>query len=119
MCVADVLEEEIESNLLMGIVSFDATLGIRLGPRSPTSLMGLLYRFSGEFNGQQGAQIFPVGGMEQLIKSFYASVESSGVTTLFNQTVKNFIIKAWCKCWENGKLVHSKDWDYSVARNGM
>ena len=34
-------------------------------------------------------------------------------------TVENFIIKAWCKCWENGKLVHSKDWDYSVARNGM
>jgi len=93
MCVADVLEEEIESDLLSGIVSFDSTLGIRLGPRSPTSLMGLLYRFSGEFNGQQGAQIFPVGGMEQLIKSFYASVESSGVTTLFSQTVKNFIIK--------------------------
>ena len=34
-------------------------------------------------------------------------------------TAEDFIIKAWCKCWENGKLVHSKDWDYSVARNGM
>ena len=93
MCVADVLEEEIESNLLSGIISFDSTLGIRLGPRSPTSLMGLLYRFSGEFNGQQGVQIFPVGGMRQLIKSFFSSVESSGVTTLFNQKVKNFMIE--------------------------
>ena len=55
--------------------------------------MGLLYRFSGEFNGQQGVQIFPVGGMKQLIKSFFASVESSGVTTLFSQEVKSFMIK--------------------------
>ena len=34
-------------------------------------------------------------------------------------TAENFIIKAWCKCWEKGNLVHSKNWGYIVERNGM
>lgn len=34
-------------------------------------------------------------------------------------TVDSFILTAWCKCWENGKLIHSVDWDYTIPRNGM
>ena len=34
MCVADILEEEINNDLLKGLLAFDATLGINLGPRS-------------------------------------------------------------------------------------
>ena len=34
-------------------------------------------------------------------------------------TKTHYIISAWCKCWENGKLIHSVDWDYNVPRKGM
>lgn len=34
-------------------------------------------------------------------------------------TKTHFILSAWCKCWENGKLFHSVDWDYKVPRKGM
>ena len=93
MCVADVLEEEINNDLLKGLLSFDATLGINLGPRSPTSLMGLLYKLSGEVNGEQSSQIFPKGGIEKLVDTFYKSAIGSGVKIIFDQEVKNLIIE--------------------------
>ena len=93
MCVADVLEEEINDDLLKGLLSFDATLGINLGPRSPTSLMGLLYKLSGEVNGEQSSQIFPKGGIEKLVDTFYKSAIGSGVEVAFGQEVKNLIIE--------------------------
>ena len=93
MCVADVLEEEINNDLLKGLLSFDATLGINLGPRSPTSLMGLLYKLSGEVNGEQSSQIFPKGGIEKLVDTFYKSAIGSGVEIIFGQEVKNLIIE--------------------------
>ena len=92
MCVADVLEEEIDNDLLKGLIAFDATLGINLGPRSPTSLMGLLYKISGEFNGQRGVQILPKGGIKNLVDAFYKSSISAGVETIFNQEVDSLIL---------------------------
>jgi phytoene dehydrogenase-like protein len=46
MPVADVVEEYLSDPLEQALASFDATLGTRLGPRSPTSLLGLLYRLA-------------------------------------------------------------------------
>ena len=93
MCVADVLEEEIDNDLLKGLLAFDGTLGINLGPRSPTSLMGLLYKISGEFNGQRGIQVLPKGGIKNLVDAFYKSAISSGVETIFNQEVESLILE--------------------------
>ena len=42
MNVADVADEYLSDDRLKGLVAFDATLGIHLGPRSPTSLLGAL-----------------------------------------------------------------------------
>ena len=93
MCVADILEEEINNDLLKGLLAFDATLGINLGPRSPTSYMGLLYRLAGEFNGAQGAQIFPEGGIPKLIETFYKSSTSAGVEFIFKNEAKKLIFE--------------------------
>ena len=41
MNVADLLDEQLTDNRLKGLVAFDAVLGSHLGPRSPTSLLGL------------------------------------------------------------------------------
>jgi phytoene dehydrogenase-like protein len=49
--VADLLEENFENELLMGAMAFDAVLGTRLGPRSPGSLLSLLYRLTGRAAG--------------------------------------------------------------------
>ena len=98
MCVADVLEESLENDSLKGLLSFDATLGIKLGPRSPTSLMGLLYRLSGEINGESAGQIVPMGGPGLLMNAFYSSAEKSGVETHFNDTVSKILIKDGSVC---------------------
>ena len=37
-----------------GLLAFDAVLGSHLGPRSPTSLLGLYYRLTGEMGGVPG-----------------------------------------------------------------
>lgn len=63
MNVADFLDEQLEDDRLKGLLAFDATLGSHLGPRSPTSLLGLYYRLAGEIGGAPGAQVVPVGGM--------------------------------------------------------
>ncbi len=101
MCVADVLEENLEDNQLKGLVSFDSTLGMRLGPRSPTSLMGLLYFFSGEAIGHSAGQIIPKGGIGNLINAFFNSTIESGVKTKFNESVAKILIK-------NGKVTGVK-----------
>ena len=51
MNVADLLDEQLTDNRLKGLVAFDAVLGSHLGPRSPTSLLGLYYRLAGEIGG--------------------------------------------------------------------
>ena len=48
MNVADLLDEQLSDDRLKGLLAFDATLGSHLGPRSPTSLLGLYYRLAGE-----------------------------------------------------------------------
>ena len=55
MNVADLLDEQLTDNRLKGLVAFDAVLGSHLGPRSPTSLLGIYYRLAGEVAGSAGS----------------------------------------------------------------
>lgn len=80
MNVADVAEEYLDDDRLKGLLSFDATLGIHLGPRSPTSLLGLYYRLTGEVNGKAGGQFIPEGGMAAVAPAFLKAAEKAGVT---------------------------------------
>ena len=67
MNVADLLDEQLTDDRLKGLLAFDAVLGAHLGPRSPTSLLGLYYRLAGEIGGASGAQMVPKGGMGEII----------------------------------------------------
>jgi phytoene dehydrogenase-like protein len=80
MNVADVADEYLSDDRLKGLVAFDATLGIHLGPRSPTSLLGLYYRLTGETGGKTGAQFIPQGGMNTLAPAFEQAATAAGVT---------------------------------------
>lgn len=76
ICVADVAEEFLTDDRLQALVSFDAVLGYRLGPRSPGSLLGLLYRLTGEVNGQQA--VLAGGDMGRVVSAFEAAARKAG-----------------------------------------
>lgn len=80
MNVADVADEYLSDDRLKGLLAFDATLGIHLGPRSPTSLLGLYYRLTGEVAGKAGGQFVPAGGMASVAPAFLRAAEKAGVT---------------------------------------
>ena len=80
MNVADVADEYLTDDRLKGLVAFDATLGIHLGPRSPTSLLGLYYRLTGDVAGKAGGQYVPAGGMASVAPAFVHAAEKAGVT---------------------------------------
>ncbi|SIQ97897.1 Phytoene dehydrogenase-related protein [Rhizobium sp. RU20A] len=74
--VADVADEFLTDDRLKALLACDATLGFRLGPRSPTSLIGLYYRLTGEIGGKRGGQI-PASRVAQ---AFEAAAHTAGVT---------------------------------------
>jgi len=80
MNVADVADEYLSDDRLKGLLAFDATLGIHLGPRSPTSLLGLYYRLTGDVAGRTGGQFIPEGGMAAIAPAFVRAAERAGVT---------------------------------------
>ena len=93
MNVADVLDEHLEDNRLRGLLAFDATLGSHLGPRSPTSLLGLYYRLTGEVAGAPGAQTVPAGGMGAVIAAIANAAQKAGVTIRTSAPVGKIIIE--------------------------
>ena len=64
MNVYDLLEEHFDTPLLKGALGFDAVLGTSFGPRSPGTVLTLLYRLAAQGDGARIAQ--PVGGLGAL-----------------------------------------------------
>jgi phytoene dehydrogenase-like protein len=93
MNVTDVLDEHLEDDRLRGVLAFDATLGSHLGPRSPTSLLGLYYRLAGEIGGHPGGQIVPVGGMGAVSAAMARSADAAGVTARTDAPVGQIIVE--------------------------
>ena len=98
MNVADLLDEQLTDNRLKGLVAFDAVLGSHLGPRSPTSLLGLYYRLAGEVGGQPGAQLVPKGGMGEIVAAIAASAAKAGVNVRTEAVVNKIRV-------ENGRAI--------------
>jgi phytoene dehydrogenase-like protein len=93
MNIADLLDEQLADDRLKGLLAFDATLGSHLGPRSPTSLLGLYYRLAGETGGAAGAQMVPKGGMGAVIAAIHASAEKAGATIRAASPVARIIVE--------------------------
>ncbi|MHA6685917.1 phytoene desaturase family protein [Mesorhizobium sp. A556] len=93
MNVADLLDEQLSDDRLKGLLAFDAVLGSHLGPRSPTSLLGLYYRLTGETGGASGAQLLPQGGMGAVVAAIRASAEKSGVTIRTSAPVAKILVE--------------------------
>ncbi len=93
MNVADVLDEQLVDDRLKGLLAFDAILGSHLGPRSPTSLLGLYYRLTGEIGGAPGAQLVPKGGIGAVIAAIGAAVQKAGVTIRAEAAVGRIMVE--------------------------
>jgi phytoene dehydrogenase-like protein len=86
-------DEHLEDDRLKGLLAFDAVLGSHLGPRSPTSLLGLYYRLSGEIGGEPGAQILPGGGMGAIATAIGAAATKAGVFVRTGASVNKILVE--------------------------
>lgn len=93
MNVADLLDEHLADDRLKGLLSFDATLGSHLGPRSPTSLLGLYQRLTGEAAGTAGGQLIPLGGMGAVVAAMASSARAAGVTIRTGVPVASILVE--------------------------
>ena len=59
----------IQTQLLQGLISHDAVTGSNLGPRSPGSLINLLFRMANHNNSLFGGIQQAEGGVDAVIKS--------------------------------------------------
>lgn len=91
MNVADIVDEYLTDDRLKGLIAFDATLGSHLGPRSPTSLLGLFYRLTGEALGTGGGQYLPKGGMGTVGQAMARAAEKAGVTIRLSAPVARIL----------------------------
>ncbi|MHA1527521.1 MAG: phytoene desaturase family protein [Alphaproteobacteria bacterium] len=91
--IADVLDDELESDLLKGAIGLDAVLGTNLGPRSPNSVFSLLYRLAGQANGTPGALALPEGGMGAVTGAMAAAAEAAGAELRTNAAVRQIVVE--------------------------
>jgi phytoene dehydrogenase-like protein len=76
MNVYDLLEEHFDTPLLKGALGFDAVLGTSFGPRSPGTVLTLLYRLAAQGDGARIAQ--PVGGLGALTDALAKAAAAAG-----------------------------------------
>ena len=74
----DVMEETFDNELLKSLVSFDGVLGAHMGPRSPGTVYGYLYRHMGDVYGFNGPALVK-GGMGSVGEALANAAKSAGV----------------------------------------
>lgn len=84
--MADSVEDDLTDPRLMGLLALDATLGSRLGPRSPNTLILMLDRLA-----QGGRALAPVGGMGALAGALAQAAARRGVTIRTNAPVRRIL----------------------------
>ncbi len=76
--VADLVEDELEDPLLQAAISFDAVLGGWTGPRSPGTVLPLLYRLTGDSAGLPAVRRLPQGGVGVLTQAMAGALREAG-----------------------------------------
>lgn len=91
--VADLATDFFESDLLRGLLSFEATLGVYLGARSPNTVFNLLYRLSSLGKHGMGGLFLPQGGMGAVIATLVNAAQAAGVTLHTNSPVARILVE--------------------------
>ncbi|MEM9057504.1 MAG: NAD(P)/FAD-dependent oxidoreductase [Pseudomonadota bacterium] len=91
--VYDVLQEQFDSELLKGLLGFDAVLGSHLGPRTPNSLTAWLCRLAVPTDGIGGAISVPVGGMGAVTQALAAAATAAGAVVRTSAPVARVLVE--------------------------
>ncbi len=89
----DVLNDRFADNLLKGALSVDGVLGAHMGPRSPNTVLGYLYRHLGDAFGRSGPAI-PKGGMGSVTMALAQAAQTSGVEIRTGTPVSEIVCAA-------------------------
>ncbi|HEY1491414.1 MAG TPA: NAD(P)/FAD-dependent oxidoreductase [Steroidobacteraceae bacterium] len=91
MNIHDLLEERFASPLLKGALALDAVLGSNYGPRSPGSVLSLLYRLAAT-NGVQAFSL-PAGGLGAVSVALGRAATAAGAEVLTSSPVARILVK--------------------------
>jgi phytoene dehydrogenase-like protein len=91
MCVHDLLEDRFRLPLLKGALALDAVLGTNLGPRSPGTVVSLLYRLAAV----QGAEALalPQGGLGAFSEALARAAVAAGAQLRTSATVEKILVR--------------------------
>jgi phytoene dehydrogenase-like protein len=89
----DLLQEHFQSPLLQGAIGLDAVLGSNLGPRSPGTVMTLLYRLAAQFGAQARGLALPVGGLGAVADALAAAARHAGVEICTGTAVARVLVQ--------------------------
>ncbi len=91
MNVHDLLEDRFENPLLKGAFALDAVLGTNYGPRSPGTVLSLLYRRAAA-NGSEALSL-PAGGLGALSAALARAAAAAGAEVLTAAPVSRILVK--------------------------
>jgi len=101
----DILDQWFESDVLKGVLGFDATIGNYASPYTPGSAYVLLHHVFGEVNGVKGAWGHALGGMGSITQAMLKACLEAGVEISTDAPVREIKItngKARGVVLENG-----------------
>jgi phytoene dehydrogenase-like protein len=98
MNVHDLLEECFDSAALKGALAFDAVLGANFGPRSPGTVLTLLYRLAAESAAGDVGLSQPKGGMGALCNAVAKAAVAAGAVIRTAAPVARILIEADRAC---------------------
>ncbi|TXH36063.1 MAG: NAD(P)/FAD-dependent oxidoreductase [Rhodospirillaceae bacterium] len=93
MNVADLANDHFESDAIKGLLSFEATLGVYLGPRSPNTVFNLLYRLSSFGKHGMGGLYQPLGGMGAVAEALAKAARAAGADIRLQAPVERILIE--------------------------
>jgi phytoene dehydrogenase-like protein len=89
----DLLHDQFRSPLLQGAIGLDAVLGSNLGPRSPGTVLTLLYRIAAQLgSGAQGPSL-PRGGMGAVTEALAAAARHAGAEICTGAQVTRVLVQ--------------------------
>jgi phytoene dehydrogenase-like protein len=111
MNVYDLLEENFDSAALKGALGFDAVLGANFGPRSPGTVLTLLYRLAAESAAGNTGLSQPKGGMGALCDALAKAAVAAGAVIRTGSAVARILVEADRACGvvlESGERIDAK-----------
>ncbi|MGA2777033.1 MAG: NAD(P)/FAD-dependent oxidoreductase [Steroidobacteraceae bacterium] len=94
MNVYDLLEENFRSPALKGALAFDAVLGTNFGPRSPGTVLTLLYRLAAESAAGGAGLAQPQGGLGGLCTALAKAASAAGAELRTTAPVARILVAA-------------------------